>query len=144
MVYIVPDQKTVPPSEKVKLQIIDAMEALHQMYAELEYYKGVGKFPLQTVSRFFAIVKMTFMMVRPKIMEFSERNNVPAEMKELYKEFVDSMDYFIENSTEFDIETCVESYKYLVQFVEDYEITKTWFRQASPSSVSVLGQPSSF
>ena len=140
MVYIVPDQKTVPPSEKVKLQIIEAMEALHQMYAELEYYKGVNKYPVQVVSRFFAIVKMTYMMMRPKIIEFSQRNTVGKEIQDNYKEFIDMMDYYIDNSDEFELEYCIECYKYLIQFAEDYEITKTWFRQVSPSGVSVLGQ----
>lgn len=138
--YVIPDQKTVPPAEKVKIQIIEALEALHQMYAEIEYYKGVNKYPQQMVSRFFAIVKMTYMMLRPKIIEYYGRNGLSKDMSQNWKEFVDMMDYYIENSDEFELEMCVEVYKYIVQFAEDYEITKTWFKQVSPSGVSVLGQ----
>lgn len=136
--YVIPDQKTVPPADKMKLQIIETLEILHELYGELEYYKSVQKYERTVVARFFAFVKRLYMQLRPKISEFSGRQSVQDPIKEDYKEFIEFMDYYIEHSNKFTLSLCIEGYKYLTQFCEDYEITRTFYRQVSPSSIDIL------
>ena len=135
---VIPENKVVPPSDAIKTGVINRLEELHSSYNDLLYYFYLGTKRKTVDAKFKSSIIAFYTSLRPKILDYirslKEISNTIAEGDtaddaEDYSNLIGWMDRYIDRPDKFTIEECMEVFKWLNQFCEEYGLTKTAFRQ---------------
>ncbi len=106
-----------PAHEIIKQYSVEVLVQLNAMYARLQEYMYMRKYPRSTVSQFKSGILSFYGFLRPKIVIFATKN------KE-YVDVVDVMDSYVMNPHGLGLYQAVEAFLVLNQFCEDIGLTR--------------------
>lgn len=136
------DVRSVPASEMIRQIVVKRLENLDYLYTDVLYYKDMNRFSWPKIAMFRSQLISFYVSLRPKIEDYTRQIKKAAEENEGIDEFTDAiieeyrslttfMDYICGHPSEFTMFEMNEIYKRLVQFCEDYNLTRTTMPVAS-------------
>jgi hypothetical protein len=135
-VIVIPENKTIPPTETIKINTINRLDSIQDIYTTVQYYFYLKTYPKTKIAMFKASIISFYSGQRPKLLDYIKTLEI-AEKKgdeknediEGYRELVHFMDMYVDRPSTFSLEDCIEVYKWLNQFCEEYGLTKTSFKR---------------
>ena len=106
-----------PAHELIKQYAVEVLVQLNALYARLQEYMYMRKYPRSTVSQFKSGILSFYGFLRPKILTFCIKNTE-------YIEVVALMDDYVMNPHSLSLYQSVEAFLLLNQFCEDYGLTR--------------------
>lgn len=130
------DVRSLPASEQIRQYVVTRLQGLNDIYVDLIYYKEIGRFSQPKIAVFRAELIGFYVFLRPKIIGYIHalrkiENEVNSAIANDYVQLLKFMDAFVDRPSTFSVAEMIEVYKYLVQFCEDYDLTKTTISYAS-------------
>lgn len=127
---MVMDVRSIPAAELIRQYVVTRLQGLNDIYVDLIYYKEIGKFSQPKIAVFRAELIGFYVFLRPKIIGYisllrKNENEVNNAIAKDYIELLRFMDRFVDRPSIFTVAEMIEVYKYIVQFCEDYDLTKT-------------------
>lgn len=106
-----------PAHEIIKQYTVEVLVQLNALYARLQEYMYMRKYPRSTVSQFKAGILSFYGFLRPKIITFSAKN--PE-----YQDVVTLLDSYVTYPSRMRLYQSVEAFLVLNQFCEDIGLTR--------------------
>jgi hypothetical protein len=124
------DVRSVPAAEQIRQYVVNRLMGLNDIYVDMIYYKEIGRFSQPKIAVFRAELIGFYTFLRPKVIGYivqlkKNDNEVNNAIAKDYIELLRFMDRFADKPSTFSVGDMIEFYKYIIQFCEDYDLTKT-------------------
>lgn len=135
---VIPESKTVPPSDAIKTNVISRLDGLQELYSEVQFYCFMLKRRPTVEAKFKSAIISFYSGIRPKVMDYintlkdqqtKDAASVDEDDIEIYSTLINVMDNYVNEPFSFTLEEAIEVFKYLNMFCEEYGLTKTSFRR---------------
>lgn len=133
MVFVT-DTRSIPASEQIRQIVVDSIKELNVTFTDLIYYKEINKFSGPKIAIFRAQLIGFYTFLRPKIMGYAQQLIAKDKDNPLGKDYAELLNYMdnrVNFPSRFNLEEMKEVFQYLMQFCEDYDLTRTTIKHVT-------------
>lgn len=142
MVLFIPDQKSIPASERIKTTIIDKLDYCFDLYYDLMYWKDMKVYNQPAEKRFRSAVKTLFDYIAPKIKDHIEvlrqqKKDDTTERADMWDELITFMARYGKRSYMISLSEMIDIMILINQFCDEYKITSTMIRTGNAEEIQL-------